>query len=196
MPLLAIRRLRLSIVYVLHRLSRVRTEGLRSRRLAERGEILFQILLRHSTIKHFQLAILGLISVANSHAQTTARSYGRVEVAITKEKKPKRIYAKAEIKTAFTGGDSSWVQSLEQTLNQSIPYKNGAKPGKYIVSVIFIADKEGDISDVRCVNEPVGYGMEEQVLRAIKKKTTWFPSPQGVPVRPYRTSLSKSSANN
>ena len=104
------------------------------------------------------------------------------------EKKPKKIYTRVEIKSAFTGGDSSWIHSIEKTLNQSIQYKNGAKAGKYIVSIVFFVDKEGDISDVRCTNDPVGFGMEEQVLRAIKKKPKWIPSSQGIPVRPYRTS--------
>jgi len=128
-----------------------------------------------------------------NYAQTATKSYGRVDVEITKEKKPKMIYTKVEIKSAFRGGDSSWIQSLEKTLNQSIQYKNGAKAGKYIVSVAFVVDKEGNISDVRCINDPVGFGMEEQVLRAIKKKATWFPSSQGVPVRSYRTSSSMHS---
>ncbi|MBL7738668.1 MAG: hypothetical protein JNK14_05575 [Chitinophagaceae bacterium] len=141
-------------------------------------------------MRKFQLALLCLICVAGSYAQTATKHYGRVDVEIIKEKKPKKIYTKVEIKSAFTGGDSSWIQALEKTLDQSIQYKNGAKAGKYIVSVQFVADKEGNISDVRCVNDPVGFGMEEQVLRAIKKKTKWLPSSQGVPVRPYRTSSS------
>lgn len=141
-------------------------------------------------IRIFQLALLCLICIDSGNAQTASKSYGLIDVEIIKKKKPKKIYTKVEIKSAFTGGDSSWIQSLEKTLNQSIPYKNGAKPGKYIVSVAFIADKEGNISDIRCVNDPVGFGIEEQVLRAIKKKAKWLPSSQGVPVRPYRTSSS------
>jgi hypothetical protein len=153
-------------------------------------------MLRHLTKRNFQLALLCLICVASSYAQTATKSYGRVDVEIIKEKKPKKINTKVKIKSAFTGGDSSWIQSLEKTLNQSIQYKNGAKAGKYIVSVAFVVDKEGDISDIRCVNDPVGFGMEEQVLRAIKKKTKWLPSSQGVPVRPYRTSSSTPPESN
>jgi antitoxin component YwqK of YwqJK toxin-antitoxin module len=99
----------------------------------------------------FQFTILCLICIASSYAQTATKSYGRVDVEIIKEKKPKKIYTKIEIKSAFTGGDSSWIQSLEKTLNQSIPYKNGAKAGKYIVTVVFVVDKEGNMSDIVCV---------------------------------------------
>jgi antitoxin component YwqK of YwqJK toxin-antitoxin module len=139
----------------------------------------------------FQLTLLCLICISSSYAQTATKSYGRVDVEITKEKKPKKIYTKVEIKSAFTGGDSSWIQSLEKKLNQSIHYKNGAKSGKYIVSVVFIVDKEGNIADIRCVNNPHGFGMEAEVLRAIKTKTKWLPSFQGGQIiRPYRTSSS------
>jgi protein TonB len=153
-------------------------------------------MLRHLIIRNFQLALLCLVCIASSHAQTATKSYGRVNVEITKEKKPKKIYAKVDIKSAFTGGDSSWIRSVEKTLNQSIQYKNGAKAGKYIVTVIFVADKEGSISDIRCVNDPVGFGMEEEVLRAIRKGPKWVPSSQGIPVRPYRTSSSTPPVSN
>jgi hypothetical protein len=74
-----------------------------------------------------------------------------------------------EIKSAFPGGDSSWVQSIEKSINQSISYKNGAKKGKYIVSVAFVVAKDGSLSDIRCVNDPVGFGMEAVVIRVLKK---------------------------
>lgn len=147
-------------------------------------------------MRNFLLAFLCLVHVAQGHGQPGTHSIGRIAVEITKEKKPKRIYATVEITMPFPGGDSSWIASLEKTLNQSMPYKNGAKAGKYIVSVVFIVDKQGDISDIRTVNNPVGFGMEEQVLRALKKKTKWLPASQGVPVKPYRTSSSTPPGSN
>lgn len=148
------------------------------------------------TMRNFPLVLLCLIYVAQGHGQSGTHSMGRIAVEIIKEKKSKRIYATVEIIEPFPGGDSSWIASLEKTLNQSMPYKNGAKPGKYIVSVVFIVDKQGDISDIRSVNDPVGFGMEEQVLRALKKKSKWLPASQGVPVRPYRTSSSTPPGSN
>jgi hypothetical protein len=147
-------------------------------------------------MRQFQLALLCFICVANSQGQTVTNTPGRIDVEITKEKKPKRIYVKVEIKSAFPGGDSSWVQSVEKSINQSISYKNGAKNGKYIVSVAFVVAKDGTISEIRCVNDPVGFGMEEVVLRALKKKSKWLPSSQGVPVRPYRKSSSTPPVSN
>lgn len=133
------------------------------------------------------IVIVCFICVSKSFGQTAAGKYGRIDVEITKEKKPKKIYAKVEIKSAFTGGDSSWVQSIEESLNHSLKFKNGAKPGKYTVSVLFIAAKDSSLAEVSCLNDP-GFGMGAEVVRAVKKgRTPWTPAPAGgARVREYR----------
>lgn len=134
-----------------------------------------------------QVAILCLICAIKSHGQTATNRYGQVVVTITKERNPKKIHAKVEIRSNFADGDSAWIQSLENNLNRSIPYRNGAPKGKYIVSVAFIVAKDRSISDVRCVTDP-GYGMCETVVRAVKRAPKWSPADwqQGLPVRAYR----------
>jgi hypothetical protein len=122
-------------------------------------------------MRNLQLALLCFICVSKSYGQTVTNTYGRIDVEITKEKNPKKIYAKVEIKSAFPGGDSSWVQSLEKKLK-----------GEYIVSVAFIVVKDGSIADVRCLSDP-GFGMCAEVVRAIKKGPKWTPAPGGVKVR-------------
>jgi protein TonB len=136
---------------------------------------------QHLTMKSFQLALLCFICVAKSYGQAAINSYGRVVVEITKEKRPKRISVKVELRSPFPGGDSSWVQSLEKSLNQSMPVRNGAKAGKYIVSARFIISKDGTMSDIYCDTDP-GFGMGEEVVRAIKKtrrySAKWSPAMQ------------------
>ncbi len=140
-------------------------------------------------MRTFFIALLCFMHITESFGQTTTSRYGRIDVEITKEKRPKRIYAKVEIKSPFIGGDSSWVQTIEKSINQSISYKNGAKKGKYIVSVAFAVAKDGILSDIRLVSEPVGFGMDAVVLRVLKKSQKWLPAAYpGIPVRPYRTS--------
>jgi periplasmic protein TonB len=82
-----------------------------------------------------------------------------------------------------------------QSLTNQFSLARGAKKGKYLVSVQFVVDKAGSISDVKALTSN-GYGMEAEVLLAIKKKTKWLPSSQGVPVRPYRTSSSTPPVSN
>lgn len=142
----------------------------------------------------FKLVIVYFVCFANSYGQTATNTYGKIDVEITKESR-KKFHAKVEIKSGFPGGDSSWVQSIETKLNQSIRFGKGAKKGKYLISIQFIVDKDGAIRDVKALTSN-GYGMEEEVLRAIMKKTMWVPSSQGVPVRSFRTSSSSIPVSN
>lgn len=151
-------------------------------------------------MKNFLLTLLCFVCIAKSHGQTVTKSYGRIDVEITKEKKPKRVHTKVEIKSAFPCGDSFWVQALENKLNQSVRANRRVKKGKYLVSVQFVVAKDSSIADVRCISCP-GFGMDAEVLRAVKKcskwGSKWSPAPYpGTPVKPYRTSSSTPRENN
>lgn len=144
-------------------------------------------------MRYIQLALLCLVCVAKSYGQTGARSYHTVLVEITKEKKPKRIYTKVTLtQPAFPRGDSSWIQSFQDSLNRSMPVQNKAKAGTYTVSVRFLIEKDGSISDIVCLKDP-GFGMCEQVKAALRKKFRWGPSTDSSgKVRRYHTTSTKS----
>jgi protein TonB len=116
-------------------------------------------------MKSFQLILLCIVCVAKSYGQG-----GRIVLEITKEKH--NTYTTKVIQSIIPGADSSWVQSLEKNLIQHTPDKNRAKKGKYIVSVIFIVDKDGNVSDVECDKNP-GFGLCSQVVRILKKTGKW-----------------------
>jgi hypothetical protein len=120
------------------------------------------------SIRYFQLALICFICVSKTYGQTGTRTYSGVIVEITKEKKSKKIYTKVQLTSVFPGGDSTWIRSLESKLNQSIPFKNGAKAGKYIVSVRFLIERDGSMTDITCLKDP-GFGMCEQVKAAVIK---------------------------
>jgi hypothetical protein len=139
-------------------------------------------------MRYFQLALLCIICVTKSYGQMSNNCYGRIVVEFTKEKRPKRIYAVVDTKSSASCLDSSWVQSIERKINQSLTYKNGAKKGKYIVAVRFIVAKDSTISDIQCENDP-GYGMCTAVISAVKRFKPWKPAAQrGYPVNSYRKS--------
>lgn len=153
--------------------------------LPPRNTSLSKYLVTNLTMKLLLIPILFLTCISESFSQTAPGRYGNIEVIITKEKRPKKIYAKVEIKSAFIGGDSSWVLSFEKNINQSIQFKNGARPGKYTVVAQFIIAKDGTISEVACLKDP-GFGMGEEVVRALKKGTgKWAPA-SGSEVKEYR----------
>jgi hypothetical protein len=141
----------------------------------------------HTMMKYFQLVLVCFICAATCYSQTTTHHYGRIEVAITKQKHPKNIFATVLTRPDTIGVGAAWIRSLENSINQSLTCKNRAKPGKYRVTAQFIMDKDSNISDVRCLEDP-GYGMGAAVIRALKKGTVrWTPARQeGISVREYR----------
>ncbi len=97
-------------------------------------------------------------------------------------------FVKVEVKANSNEDAERWKQYLIKKLNASTPNNNKAAPGAYKVIVRFIESKDGYISDIRALTS-IGYGMEAEVYRVIKKdqKTRWAPAVQdGNIIRTYR----------
>lgn len=82
-----------------------------------------------------------------------------------------------QIQAQFPGGSAAWIRFLEKNLRAEVPVDNGAPPGNYTVTVSFLVDKEGNISEVKAENNP-GYGTAEEAVRVIKKGPKWVPAVQ------------------
>jgi len=95
-------------------------------------------------------------------------------------------FLRVEVESEFPGGKDGWKQYLVKNLKSSVPVKNNAPIGVYQVVVRFIVSKEGKISDVAAETNH-GYGMEEEVIRILKKGPDWLPAQQnGRKVNAYR----------
>jgi hypothetical protein len=91
-----------------------------------------------------------------------------------------------EKEATFPGGVEGWRRFLERNLDAGVPVRKGAPVGQYMVVVQFIVDKDGSINDVKALSN-LGYGMEEEVVRLVKKGPQWIPAVQfGQPVKAYR----------
>jgi protein TonB len=80
-----------------------------------------------------------------------------------------------DIEATFPGGFVSWKQFLQTTLDPSIPLENDAPGGTYKVTVSFLVDKDGSISEVKALNDP-GYGIAAEAVKVIKKSKVWNPA--------------------
>ena len=110
---------------------------------------------------------------------------GKGIVEIKKGAEPE-VYTTVEIPARFTG---NWKNFLERNLNPSTPVDNGAAPGRYTVIIQFVVDKEGNVSDIKPLTN-IGYGMEEEAVRVLKKAAKWEPAVQnGYPVKAYHKQL-------
>lgn len=88
-----------------------------------------------------------------------------------------KIFTVVQIPAEFPGGWSAWARYLERNLNRDLPVEKKAPPGKYTVTVSFIVDKNGSVSEVKAENDP-GYGTAEEAIRVIKKGPSWKPATQ------------------
>ena len=90
-----------------------------------------------------------------------------------------RVFTKVEKEAKFPGGQAAWTRYLERNLNSSIPSDEGAPPGLYKVTVQFIVDKEGNISNVTAIETPKACsGCGPEAIRVIKKGPKWEPAVQ------------------
>lgn len=86
----------------------------------------------------------------------------------------------------FPGNERGWRTFLEKNLDAAVPVRMGAPVGTYTAIVQFIVDKDGSISNIKALTH-YGYGMEEEVMRIMRKAPKWIPAQQfGKPVRAYR----------
>jgi TonB-dependent SusC/RagA subfamily outer membrane receptor len=99
----------------------------------------------------------------------------------------KTIVKKALAPAIFNGGEAAWRKYLERNLNSNIPIVNKASPGRYTVSIQFIVNPDGTISDLKALSR-IGFGMEDEVIRVIKNGPNWIPATQdGKAVSSYKT---------
>jgi len=97
-----------------------------------------------------------------------------------------KVFEKVEVEASFPGGETAWRRFLEQNLNAAVLANKRAPAGTYTVVVQFVVDKEGKVSDITPLTEH-GYGMEEEVVRILRKAPRWKPAVQeGRTVKAYR----------
>lgn len=74
----------------------------------------------------------------------------------------------------FPGGKEAWQTYLVENIKTKVPLKNKAPNGTYQVIIRFIVDKNGKISNMEPETN-LGYGMEEEIMRVLKKSPKWSP---------------------
>ena len=88
-----------------------------------------------------------------------------------------KIFPIVQIQAQFPGGMKEWSKYLERNLNKDLPSENGAPAADYTVTISFVVDRTGAISDVKAENDP-GYGTKGEAIRVIQKGPHWKPAIQ------------------
>jgi hypothetical protein len=88
-----------------------------------------------------------------------------------------RVFEKVEFNASYPGGLPAWKSFLIKNLKATTPVDNGAPAGYYTVYVRFVVSREGIVSDIKALSN-LGYGMEPEVIRILKKSGNWSPAMQ------------------
>lgn len=88
---------------------------------------------------------------------------------------------------SFPGGEAGWKAYLEKNLRSNIPAKNHAPVGEYTITVSFLINTLGEISEVTAVDAPEkDYGAGAEAVRVIKESGHWNPATQNGHLVTYR----------
>lgn len=105
------------------------------------------------------------------------------DIIVDKKPVEPEIRTKVEIDAKFKG---NWEKFLLRNLRPEAPADNGAPVGRYTVIIQFVVSLDGTVSDIKPLTK-LGYGLEEEAVRVIKKSENWEPAIQnGYPVKAYR----------
>jgi len=75
----------------------------------------------------------------------------------------------------FPGGAPAWQEFLSRNLKADVVVKKGGPAGKYTVIVSFVVDEDGNVSEVKALNDP-GYGTAAEAVRVIQHGPDWVPA--------------------
>jgi protein TonB len=84
-------------------------------------------------------------------------------------------FKKVEIEAQFPGGAAAWKRYLERNMRYPEAAQESGTQG--FVTVQFLIDREGNISEVEALNNP-GDGIAEEAVRIIAKGPKWIPAEQ------------------
>lgn len=127
------------------------------------------------TLKNDSFHISYLIYNADSVTETDLRKY--IDTSNISAEDYDKVFTSVQVEAMFPGGKDAWRMYLERNLNNQTPADHGAPPGNYTVTVSFMVDENGYVSDVHALNNP-GYGTAEEAVRIIKKGPPWKPAIQ------------------
>ncbi|MGJ7031581.1 energy transducer TonB [Niabella hirudinis] len=73
--------------------------------------------------------------------------------------------------------NGDWSRHIEANIRGEVAVANGAAPGTYRTAYQFVVETDGTLSNIKPLTA-IGYGMEEEGLRVIKKSGSWQPAVQ------------------
>jgi hypothetical protein len=83
-----------------------------------------------------------------------------------------------DVDARFPGGPPAWNDYIKSHVKTTVAVDNKAPDGVYTVVVRFIIVRDGHLAEVVAETKH-GYGMEAELMMAIKRSPTWIPAMKG-----------------
>jgi TonB-dependent SusC/RagA subfamily outer membrane receptor len=116
----------------------------------------------------------GVIEIKSKDQTGNSTSNNNKSIDV-KDSNTKPIFTTAQIEPQFPGGAEAWGIYLAKQLDASVLAKRKAPPGIYTVTLSFIVDEDGNLSDIKALNDP-GYGAGAEAVRVLKRGPKWRPA--------------------
>jgi protein TonB len=97
-------------------------------------------------------------------------------VAPPKKENPDSVFLSVEIESSYPGGIEAWKRFLIKNLSNSYPQEAADQGIQGKVVVMFIVDKDGNVSDVHAIAGPKE--LHDLAMKVIKKSGKWQPAQQ------------------
>ena len=127
--------------------------------------VAFKLAMLIDTLKSDSIRVNYLVYKTDSIKASELRNYVAEQMLDTE----------VQILPKFPGGNDAWLRYLERNLNVRVAHQHGAPNGHYTVTISFLVNVDGSISDVRAENDP-GYKTAEEAVRVIRKSPRWIPA--------------------
>lgn len=124
------------------------------------------------TLQNDSFHVSYLIYDADSTLETDLTKY--IDTSHLSAEDYYKEFTSVQTEAKFPG---DWNKFLERNLNAQTPADHDAPPGRYSVTVSFLVDTTGNISEIKAENDP-GFGTAQEAIRVIKKGPNWQPAIQ------------------
>lgn len=119
----------------------------------------------------------GVIEITSKdQKQSSLNNVDKLLIAVS-DTNSKPVFTEAQIEPQFPGGIEAWSNYLAKQLDASVLAKRNAPPGIYTVTLSFIVDENGNLSDIKALNDP-GFGAGAEAVRVLKQGPKWLPAIQ------------------
>lgn len=105
---------------------------------------------------------------------TTRKGMSNKKIAPDASEKHEIVFTTLQQQATYPG---NWQAFLKANQNADIVVDKQGPPGTYKVTVSFMVDEEGNVSQVKALNDP-GYGTAAEAVRLIQKSGKWNPGKQ------------------